>query len=89
MASIKGIKPGPKGEFWCNVILSDGTYKLCIAKLIDEETMLFNVRTNGSRIQQENDWDRVYGEHNWRQKEMFAEDINQFFNWNYHDQNNN
>lgn len=76
---IDGVKPNTRGLYWANVILSDRSYKLCVAELIDKENMIFSIQTNGDRIKKEPGWISIEGKPGFYKKEVYKEEINKFF----------
>jgi len=83
MADSKGIKTSKGGLYWCNIGLSTGKYKIVIAELINDEPKIFKVMSNSSAVKNEPNWLPMENKTDWFFKEMFEEDINKFFNWNY------
>lgn len=78
----QGIKTGATGLFWVNVILSDGTYKLCVAELIEQEknTKLYRVWSNAEKVKENENWTTSQSKKGWVFIHLFEDEINEFFN---------
>jgi hypothetical protein len=82
MGKSDGIKATKAGLFWCNIVVKD-RFKLCIAELIDEETKLFSVLHPSPELLDEPHWKRSLKRPGWSQIDLYEEEINQFFDWNF------
>lgn len=83
MGKSEGVKPTKSGYYWCNVHLKNGQLKLCIAKLADKETMLFSVFGLAPHLKDEPNWIESKEKPGWYQIDLYEEEINQFFDWNF------
>lgn len=83
MGKSKGIKTSKSGLYWCNIILSNGKYKIVIAELIDKENKIFRLRSNSAAVLMDKTWTEMPEKKDWHYKDVFEEDVNEFFNWNY------
>lgn len=81
MGKSKGKRTSKTGLYWCNVVLQDGSYKLCVAELIKPELNLFRVWCNSNRVAIDSMFTKSEIRVGWFYADLFEEEINEFFNF--------
>ena len=56
MEQLKNIKSNKNKMYWCNIILSDMSYKIVIAELTDKKNEIFTLFSNSKKIKTEKGW---------------------------------
>lgn len=77
---LKSKRKMPSGNYLANIILSDGSFKIVIVAITDEENEIVLLKTNGKKMASEKGWTFKNG---FYYKECFVDELNNNFHFNY------